>query len=53
MNVTEVFRNHPECYDEEISKFLTDGDDPFGFHRLTYIHDVAESKSSTPCAAPA
>jgi len=52
VNVTEVFRNHPECYDEEIRKFLTDGDDPFGFHRLTYIHDVAESKKLNALRGP-
>ena len=45
VNVTEVFRKHPECYDEETRKFLTDGDDPFGFSRLRYIRDVNESKA--------
>src|SRR5581483_6289666 len=27
VNVTEVFRKHPECYDEETRQFLSDGDD--------------------------
>ncbi len=52
VNVTEVFRKHPECYDKEIRKFLTEGDDPFGFHRLTYIHDVAESKKLNDLRGP-
>ena len=52
VNVTEVFRNHPECYDEEIRKYLTDGEDPFGFHRLTYVRDVAESKKLNSLRGP-
>jgi len=45
VNVTEVFRKHPECYDEETRQFLSDGEDPFGFSRLRYIRDVNESKA--------
>ena len=52
VNVTEVFRKHPECYDEEISKFLTDGEDPFGFHRLTYVRDVEASKKLNSLHGP-
>ena len=47
VNVTDVFRAHPECFDEETNEFLNsgnDGNDPFGFNRLTYIRDVNESK---------
>ena len=44
VNVTEVFRAHPECYDETVSEFLKAKEDPFGFKRLTYIRDVNESK---------
>jgi len=44
LNVTEVFRDHPECFDEETREYLQDGEDPFGFRRLTYVRDVNESK---------
>jgi metallo-beta-lactamase family protein len=44
VDVTEVFRAHPECFDERINKDLHSGEDPFGFKRLTYIRDVNESK---------
>ena len=44
VNVTEVFRAHPECFDTEIYEHLKSGEDPFGFNRLTYIRDVNESK---------
>lgn len=44
VNVTDVFRAHPECFDEMVNEFLRDREDPFGFNRLTYIRDVNESK---------
>lgn len=44
LNATEVYRKHPECYDEEARKFLTGGEDPFGFFRLQYVRDVEQSK---------
>lgn len=44
VNVTEVFRAHPECFDAETYKYLQNGEDPFGFSRLTYIRDAMESK---------
>ena len=42
VNVTEIFRLHPECYDEEVNEFLTMARrrDPFGFHRLTYVRST-------------
>lgn len=44
-NATEVFRQHPECFDRETYRvFLQEHRDPFGFHRLTYVRDVEESK---------
>jgi len=52
VNVTEVFRKHPECYDEQTQKFLDDGDDPFGFSRLRYIRDVNESKALNSLHGP-
>jgi len=52
LNATEVFRKHPECYDEEARRFLTDGHDPFGFFRLTYVRDVTESKKLNDLRGP-
>ena len=45
VNVTDVFRAHPECFDKETNEYLRLGEDPFGFHRLIYIRDVNESKA--------
>ena len=44
VDVTGVFRAHPECFDDRVNQYLHDGEDPFGFNRLTYIRDVNESK---------
>ncbi len=46
VNVTEVFRKHPECFDEETLAILNSptNNDPFGFERLIYIRDVNQSK---------
>jgi len=43
VNVTEVYRAHPECYDEETKQMLAAGD-PFGFGDLQYVRDTEESK---------
>jgi metallo-beta-lactamase family protein len=50
-NVTEVFRNHPECFDKETYKIFTDGD-PFNFPGLNYVKDIEESKSLNPRTGP-
>jgi metallo-beta-lactamase family protein len=53
INVTEIFRLHPECYDEEASDFVARNDDPFGFGRLRYARSVAESKALNDLNEPA
>ena len=55
VNVTEVFRLHPECYDEELRQFM-DQDrhpDPFGFGRLRYVRNVEDSKALNVLDGPA
>jgi len=48
VNVTAIFANHPEAYDEETRAFIS-GDkahlDPFGFQGLIYVRSVEESKA--------
>ncbi len=45
VDATAVFRSHPECLDRETYRiFLQNGEDPFGFRRLTYIKKTDESK---------
>ena len=52
VNATEIFRKHPECWDEEANAFSNEGDDPFGFSRLTYVRDVNESKALNDLRGP-
>jgi metallo-beta-lactamase family protein len=52
VNVTEVYRNHPECFDEETRQYLTNHEDPFGFRRLQYIRDAEESKKLNDLHGP-
>lgn len=52
VDVTEIFRKHPECFDEEARRYLTGGNDPFGFQRLTYIHEASESKKLNDLHGP-
>ena len=52
VNATEVFRKHPELFDEEAGKFLIDGNDPFGFSRLQYIRESSESKALNSLRGP-
>lgn len=53
MNITDVFRLHPECFNEEVRMVLTTDPDPFGFGTLHYIRSVEESKAlntrTEPC----
>lgn len=45
VNVTDVFKGHPECFNKEIyTEFINDDKNPFGFGRLKYITKVEESK---------
>ena len=47
VNVTDVFRAHPECFDEETIAFIRDDrhNAALGFDRLTYTRSVEESKA--------
>lgn len=52
VNVTEVFRKHPECFNAETRQYLLDGEDPFGFSRLQYIREASESKKLNDLHGP-
>jgi metallo-beta-lactamase family protein len=43
VNITQVFRLHPECYDSEVRKVIQSGDSPFEFDGLRYISSVEDS----------
>lgn len=46
VNTSDVFRRHPECFDEETRTFVRQNNHPaLDFKRLTYIRSVEESKA--------
>ncbi len=53
VNATEVFRLHPECYNQELYDYLHDRRNPFGWEDIRYVRDVAESKQLNEVAGPA
>lgn len=52
VNVTDIFKRHPECYDADLLEYMRDDPEPFGFGRLTYIRDVEESKKLNSSRLP-
>ena len=52
VNVTEVHRAHPECFNDEARQYLLDGQDPFGFGRLQYIREAQDSKKLNDLHGP-
>ncbi|NNE93296.1 MAG: MBL fold metallo-hydrolase [Verrucomicrobiales bacterium] len=52
VNATEIFRIHPECFNEEVYDFLFAKRNPFGFENLTMVRKVSESKKLNEMDGP-
>jgi metallo-beta-lactamase family protein len=53
VNATEVYRLHPECFNDEIYHFLREKTNPFGMENLTYIRELAHSMKLNGLKEPA
>ncbi|HVV72962.1 MAG TPA: MBL fold metallo-hydrolase [Verrucomicrobiae bacterium] len=53
VNATEIYRLHPECFNDSIYKFLRERENPFGMENLTYIREVAHSMKLNEMKEPA
>ena len=53
VNATEIFRLHPECFNEEVYDFLFEKRNPFGFENLTLIRSVSKSRELNDSKRPA
>ena len=53
VNATEVFRLHPECFNEPTYRFLREKANPFGMENLTYIREVTQSMKLNELKDPA
>ena len=52
LRATEVFRQHPECYDEETYRILTTEGDPFIAKYIRYVSTVHESQRLNTMKGP-
>ncbi|MDP8248259.1 MAG: MBL fold metallo-hydrolase [Candidatus Tritonobacter lacicola] len=43
VNATEIYRIHPECYNEETYNYLRVNKNPFGFRNISYIRKTGDS----------
>jgi metallo-beta-lactamase family protein len=53
VKLTEVFKLHPECYDEQAAELLRGNDSPFDFAGLRYVSEVADSMAIDAAPGPA
>ncbi|MGB5192046.1 MAG: MBL fold metallo-hydrolase [Polyangiales bacterium] len=53
VKLTDVFRIHPECFDQHAREILTTGDSPFDFQGLRYVSSVEDSKAIDQSDEPA
>ena len=53
VKLTDVFRIHPECFDQHARDILTACDSPFDFQGLRYVSSVEDSKAIDQSDEPA
>lgn len=53
VKITEVFKLHPECFDEGARAMIDRGDSPFDFEQLRYVSEVEDSKALSRDESPA
>ncbi len=52
IDATDIFRVHPECFNEQVTAVLQTDPDPFGFKTLHYIRTAEESKQLNTMPEP-
>lgn len=52
LRATEIFRRHPECYDDETSRILNAEGDPFMARYIHYVSSVQESQKLNGMKGP-
>jgi metallo-beta-lactamase family protein len=45
VKITDIFKMHPECYDEETRALIDGRESPFDFENLRYVSDREDSKA--------
>lgn len=44
IDATEIFRMHPDCFDQQLNRYMLTDPNPFGFKHLHYTRKVEDSK---------
>lgn len=52
INATEIFKQHPECFDEDVYSHVLRNHDPFGLQQLHYVRSAEESKKLNDLKEP-
>ena len=52
VNATDIFRLHPECFNDDILEIMERDPDPFGFNQFFYIRSVEDSKKLNQIKKP-
>jgi metallo-beta-lactamase family protein len=52
VKITDIFKLHPECYDDETRALLRGRESPFDFSDLHYVESVEDSKELSASSAP-
>jgi metallo-beta-lactamase family protein len=52
VKITDVFKLHPECFDEETRALIAGSQSPFDFDQLRYVSSVDDSKAIDTDSAP-
>ncbi|HNW53899.1 MAG TPA: MBL fold metallo-hydrolase [Bacteroidales bacterium] len=52
VNATNIYRMHPECFNEDILHSMEKDPDPFGFNNLIYIQAIEDSKKLNDLKEP-
>ena len=55
VNATDVFRMHPEAWNEEVQQFLVEGNrhSPFDYPQIEYVRETRRSKQLNNLSSPA
>jgi metallo-beta-lactamase family protein len=53
VKITDVFKLHPECYDDETRQMIEGRESPFEFDLLRYVSDKEDSQAIDAAGAPA
>ncbi len=52
VNATQVFINHPECFDSNLHEYMLHDPNPFGFQNLKFIRKTEDSKQLNTSVEP-